>query len=54
MGAIMAVGLALIGLGTLFFAIGAAGTLSLIQIGIGIFLGVVGALVLIAAAKSGG
>ena len=52
MGAGLAVGLGLLVVGVLVLAIGAAGTVSVIQVGIGIFLAVVGALMLVAAAKS--
>ena len=47
----LAVGLVLLVTGVIVFAIGATGMFSLIQVGIGIFLAVVGALVLLAAVK---
>ena len=50
MGAGLAVGLGLLVAGVIIFAIGAGGTFSLIQVGISIFLAVVGAITLKAAA----
>ena len=50
MGAGLAVGVVLLVAGVIVFAIGASGTFSLIQVGIGIFLAVVGAITLKAAA----
>ena len=50
MGAGLAVGVMLLVAGVIVFAIGASGTFSLIQVGIGIFLAVVGAITLKAAA----
>lgn len=46
----LVVGLLLVVAGVIVFAIGASGTISLIQAGIGIFLAFVGAIVLKAAA----
>ena len=54
MGAGLAVGLGLLVAGIIVFAIGAGGTFSIVQVGIGIFLGVVGALMLVASVKSNG
>ena len=48
----LAIGLVLLVAGVIVFAIGAAGTVSAIQGGIGIFLAVVGAIALVAAIRS--
>ena len=52
MGTGLAVGVVLLVAGVIVFAIGASGTFSLIQVGIGIFLAVVGAIALVAAIRS--
>ena len=52
MNAGVAIGLVLLVAGVIVFAIGASGTFSLIQAGIGIFLAVVGAIALVAAIRS--
>ena len=52
MGAGLAVGVVLLVAGVIVFAIGASGTFSLIQVGIGISLAVVGAITLVAAIRS--
>jgi len=45
------VGLSFVAVGVILFAIGASGTVSYIQIGIGLFLALVGALAILGAIK---
>ena len=52
MNAGVVIGLVLIFVGVILFAIGASGTVSMIQVGIGIFLAGVGAIALVKAIRS--